>query len=99
MPYYMVMCYHMSIDLLPSIVYLCSSFVMWYNLNMSKYKGQTPARRKASEKYRTERIDTILVRVPKGQKEIIQKAAADKGVSLNQYIVSSINDALKNDMP
>lgn len=65
---------------------------------MSKYTGQTPARRKASEKYRTEKIDTILVRVPKGQKEIIQKAAAKQDVSLNQFIVNAVNDALKNDI-
>lgn len=67
-------------------------------LNMGKYKGQTPARRKASEKYRIEKIDTILVRVPKGQKEIIQNAATKKEISLNQYIVNAINDALKNDI-
>lgn len=65
---------------------------------MSTYKGQTPARRKASEKYRTEKIDTILVRVPKGKKAIIQEAAAKKEKSLNQYIVDSINDALEKDM-
>ena len=65
---------------------------------MGKYKGQTPARRKASEKYRIEKIDTILVRVPKGQKEIIQNAATKKEISLNQYIVNAINDALKNDI-
>lgn len=67
-------------------------------LCMSKYTGQTPARRKASEKYRTEKIDTILVRVPKGQKEIIQNAASKKDVSLNQFIVDAINDALNKDM-
>ena len=65
---------------------------------MSTYKGQTPARRKASEKYRTEKIDTILIRVPKGKKAIIQEAAAKKEKSLNQYIVDSINDALEKDM-
>ncbi len=64
---------------------------------MSKYKGQTPARRKASEKYRVEKIDTILVRVPKGQKEIIQNAASNRGISLNQYIVDAIKAALKQD--
>lgn len=65
---------------------------------MSTYKGQTPARRKASEKYRTEKIDTILVRVPKGKKAEIQEAAAKKEKSLNQYIVDSINAALDSDM-
>ena len=65
---------------------------------MSTYKGQTPARRKASEKYRTEKIDTILVRVPKGKKAVIQDAAAKKNKSLNQYIVDAINNALENDM-
>ena len=71
---------------------------MCYTSVMNTYKGQTPARRKASEKYRTEKIDTILIRVPKGKKAIIQEAAAKKEKSLNQYIVDSINDALEKDM-
>lgn len=78
--------------------YLRLSSILCYNLNMSTYKGQTPARRKASEKYRAEKIDTILIRVPKGKKAIIQDAAAKKEKSLNQYIVDSINDALERDM-
>ena len=65
---------------------------------MGKYKGMTPARAKASEKYRVEKVDSILIRVPKGQKAVIKSAADNKGVSVNQYIVDAVNDALKNDM-
>lgn len=77
---------------------LLSLASLCYNRDMSTYNGQTPARRKASEKYRTEKIDTILVRVPKGKKAVIQEAAAKKDKSLNQYIVDSINDAIERDM-
>lgn len=64
---------------------------------MSTYKGFTPSRQKANYKYLTEKVDNISLHVPKGQKEIIKKAAADAGVSMNQYIVDAINDRLQKD--
>lgn len=64
---------------------------------MGKYKGYTEARERANEKYRKEKIDTILIRVPKGKKAEIQDAAKQKSVSLNQYIVDAIDNALNQD--
>lgn len=40
--------------------------------------------------YKRDRYDQILLRVPKGMREEIAKAAADRGLSLNQYILSLI---------
>ena len=64
---------------------------------MSTYKGFTPSRQKANYKYLTEKVDNISLHVPKGQKEIIKKAAAAAGVSLNQYIVEAINTRLQSE--
>ena len=62
---------------------------------MGKYKGYTDARERANEKYRKEKIDTILVRLPKGKKSEIQSAAIQKGTSVNQFIFDAIETALK----
>ena len=61
---------------------------------MGKYKGYTEARERANEKYRKEKIDTILIRVPKGKKETIQNAANSQGVSVNQFINNAIDTAI-----
>ena len=61
---------------------------------MGKYKGFTPSRQKANEKYR-QTLDHFLLRLPKGQKEVIQRAAEEQGVSLNQFILNAIEEALK----
>lgn len=49
------------------------------------------AMRKAINKYQTEKVETIAVRVPKGEKEVIKAHAAQKGKSLNAYIVDLIH--------
>ena len=64
---------------------------------MSIYSGYTPSRKKANEKYLSEKVDNIMVRVPKGKKAEIQEAAKQKSVSLNQYIVDAIDNALNQD--
>lgn len=70
---------------------------MCYNSFMSTYKGFTPARAKANDKYLTEKVDNISLHVPKGQKEVIRNAAQAQGVSMNQYIVEAINARLQSD--
>ena len=64
---------------------------------MSEYKGFTPSRQKANDKYMKEKVDSLSIYVPKGQKEEIKSAAKKKGQSLNQYVVNAINEALKAD--
>ena len=70
---------------------------MCYNIAMGKYNGYTPSRKKANRKYLSEKVENILVRVPKGKKAIIQAAALKKDVSLNQYIVDAIDNAMNQD--
>ena len=61
---------------------------------MGNYGGYTPAKKRANEKYLNTKVDNILIRVPKGKKEIIQDAANKKGVSVNQFIVDAIDEAI-----
>lgn len=69
---------------------------MCYNSFMSEYKGFTPSRKKANDKYMAEKIDSLSIYVPKGQKELIKAAAKKKGQSMNQFVVDAINVALHN---
>lgn len=64
---------------------------------MSTYKGFTPSRRKANDKYMSEKVDSISVYVRKGQKDIIKAAAVAAGVSMNQYIVDAIAMRLQSE--
>ena len=59
---------------------------------MGKYKGMTPARAKASEKYLTEKVDSITVRLPKGEKEKVQAAADAAGKSLSRFCSDAIRE-------
>jgi predicted HicB family RNase H-like nuclease len=60
----------------------------------STYNGYTDSRKAANKKYQENTIDLITLRVPKGAKENIRKAAAADGKSLNAYIVSAINEKM-----
>lgn len=64
---------------------------------MGEYKGFTPSRKKANDKYMTEKIDSLSIYVPKGKKELIKAAAKNKGQSMNQFVVDAINAALDNE--
>ncbi len=50
---------------------------------------------KAKDKYLKEKVDTFVLRVPKGEKEKIQNYAQSLGKSLNGYIL----DLIKADIP
>ena len=63
---------------------------------MGNYSGYTPAKKRAHEKYLNTKVDNILIRVPKGKKEVIQEAAASKGISVNQFIVNAIDRAIED---
>ena len=77
--------------------YLLSSNNMCYNIRMGKYSGYTPSRKKANDNYLNNKVDSIMVRVPKGQKERIQKAAEKKNKSLNEYCADAILESVRSD--
>ena len=55
------------------------------------------ARHRANEKYNAKAYEEIKVRVLKGQKEVIQSAAHNKGESVNAYIVRAITERMERD--
>ena len=63
---------------------------------MSKYSGYTPSRKKANDKYLTEKVDSIMVRVPKGYKELVQDAALKQNKSINQFCADAIIKELRS---
>ena len=54
----------------------------------------TEAQMRATEKYNAKKYDKITFRVPKGDKEKIEKAAAAAGMSLNSFIIAAIKAKL-----
>ncbi len=55
---------------------------------MEKYKT-------AQDKYLKEKVDEFKIRVPKGQKQVIQDFAKSKGKSLNAFVYELIQKDLK----
>lgn len=49
------------------------------------------------DRYNRKAYDTIMLRVSKGRKAIIQAAAERAGLSLNAYIVKAIERQMGND--
>lgn len=56
---------------------------------MNKYQ-------ETKDKYLKEKVDEFKVRVPKGQKQIIQDYAKSKGKSLNAFVCDLIQAEMSN---
>ncbi len=57
---------------------------------MSKYEGYNESRKKASMKYNAQSREKLGLNLPKGTKEQWQRYAAERGLSLTEYIRSLI---------
>lgn len=53
--------------------------------------------RRAIKKYEAEKIDRIIIRVPKGKREQIADFAAQNGESTNGFINRAIDEAMKSE--
>ena len=53
--------------------------------------------RARNKKYLDNTVDSIMVRVPKGQKQVIQEHANAAGVSLNMYMRIAVNEKMERD--
>ena len=60
------------------------------------YYGYNDARKRANEKYLSEKVDSITVRVKKGRKEELKRLADEKGISLNELISKTLDCLLQN---
>lgn len=54
------------------------------------------AQKKASVKY-LEKLDEIRIRMPKGKKDDIKAAAAAVGESMNQYVISAVDQRMEKE--
>ena len=52
---------------------------------------------KVKDRYNAKAYDTILTRLPKGQKEQIQAHAAAQGESVNSCVSRAISETMKRD--
>ena len=52
---------------------------------------------RATKKYIREKLDEIKLRVPKGQREVIQQHAAKQGESVNSFITRAVKETMKRD--
>lgn len=61
------------------------------------YKGNTAAHRRGNAKYLRETVETMQIRVKKGQKAVIRDHAAAMGESMNQFVVRAIDETINRD--
>lgn len=52
---------------------------------------------KAKDKYLAEKVETIAIRVPKGEKAVLQAHAAEMGESLNAFVKRALQNQIKAD--
>ena len=57
--------------------------------------GLSDARRRANNKWLSEKVESITFRVPKGKKEIIQRYAAEHGESVNAFINRAVDKEME----
>lgn len=57
--------------------------------------GISDARRRANNKWLSEKVESITFRVPKGKKEIIQRYAAEQGESVNAFINRAVDKEME----
>ncbi len=54
-------------------------------------------KQETKDKYLREKVDTFVLRVPKGKKQIIKEFAKSKGMSLNAFVVKLIDEAISEE--
>jgi predicted HicB family RNase H-like nuclease len=62
-----------------------------------KKSRYTESQKRAAEKYLSEKVEDIKIRVPKGKKEVIRSHATGQGESMNQFIVRAIDETMERD--
>lgn len=59
--------------------------------------ARSEAEARAIKKYEKEKIDRILMRVPKGEKEAFRAYAESRGESLNGFLYRAAKEAIERD--
>lgn len=70
------------------------------NVSEEKQMASTLANQKAVAKYQKANYDNVKLRVPKGYKDSVLRAAAEAdGVSLTEYMLSAVAKKIQEDHP
>ena len=78
-------------------MYIVPNIQTWYNGDDKKGGVTMPAskaQQKAVSKYMKSNYDEIKIRIPKGQKEVVQSFAQGRGESVNALIWGLLQDAM-----
>jgi uncharacterized protein (DUF1778 family) len=59
--------------------------------------GYSEAQRRASLKYKRNKVDNIQIVTPKGEREKIKEAAAAAGQSVSQYVLQAIYERMERE--
>ena len=82
-------------------IYIYADIFLWYNLK--KYRRRlmkmaiSKAAQRAVNKYMKENYDRVNLTMPKGKKEELQIQAANRGMSVNAYINTAIDEKMERD--
>ena len=57
----------------------------------------TEARKENNKKWDAANLDRVSIAIPKGRKDIIKAAAAAAGESMNQYIITAVDERIGRD--
>lgn len=57
----------------------------------------TEAKRDGNRKWDAANLDRVSIAMPKGKKDSIKEAAAAAGESMNQYIITAVEDRMARD--
>ena len=66
-------------------------------MSEEKKNRYTEAQARASAKYRSEKVEDIRIRVPKGQKAVIKAHAEKLDESMNQFVTRAITETMERD--
>lgn len=55
------------------------------------------ARKRANQKWQTEKVDDLRIRVPKGYREIIRAHAATQDETINSFVFRAVREAMERD--
>jgi predicted HicB family RNase H-like nuclease len=62
-----------------------------------RYMAKSPKQQKAADDYLKNKVDTIIFRVPKGEKALLFSYANAQGKSLNAFIYAAIHEKIERD--
>lgn len=57
----------------------------------------TKARRDANKRYDQKRVDRVLLRLPKGQRDVVKAHAESQGEKMNEFIKRAIKETISRD--